>query len=250
MDLTLVVPARAGSSRLVDKNILPFCGLPLAAWSALQASRLDATRVIVSSDSEAYLSIISEALEGNRDASDIEFVRRNSDEASSTAKIFDVLKNWVRRDFITTEWLGLLLPTAPIRNLQDLEALLQASLTDNRARFSCVPYEFPIEFAFSISSHGDDRRWQARVDDSPMKTGKTQSNSLLPAFHPTGTLFVGQTEHYSTSRTSFYSGALPHIVSSISRFDIDTGEDFRLTESVAQACQLDVNSPFVQGFRK
>lgn len=250
MDLTLVIPARAGSTRLADKNILPFCGLPLAAWSALQASKLDASRIIVSSDSEAYLSIISEALEGSSRASDIEFVRRNSDEASSSAKIFDVLKTWVQRDFITTEWLGLLLPTAPIRHFQDLEELLQACLTDERARFSCVPYEFPVEFAFSVSSDGKDGGWQTRLSGSPMKTGKTQSNNLLPSYHPTGTLFVGRTEHYSISRTSFYSDALPHIVSSISRFDIDTGEDFRLAEAVAQACQMGLDSPFVHGFQK
>ena len=48
-----IIPARGGSKGLPGKNILPFCGKPLIAWTieaALECKTLD--RVIVSTDSE------------------------------------------------------------------------------------------------------------------------------------------------------------------------------------------------------
>ena len=32
-----IIPARGGSKRLPKKNVRPFCGLPLVAWSIIQA---------------------------------------------------------------------------------------------------------------------------------------------------------------------------------------------------------------------
>ena len=35
--VTAIIVARGGSKRLLRKNVLPFCGLPLVEWSILQA---------------------------------------------------------------------------------------------------------------------------------------------------------------------------------------------------------------------
>src|SRR5437660_195170 len=53
-----LIPARAGSSRVRDKNIRPLAGHPLLAYtiiSALQSKVFDA--VVVSTDSERYVDI-------------------------------------------------------------------------------------------------------------------------------------------------------------------------------------------------
>lgn len=54
MEVLAIVPARAGSKGLPGKNVLPFLGRPLVAWSVeagLQARLVD--RVIVTTDGEA-----------------------------------------------------------------------------------------------------------------------------------------------------------------------------------------------------
>lgn len=58
MNVYAVIPARGGSVRLYDKNILPCAGKPLLVWSieaALAAKTV--SRVIVSSDSARYRAI-------------------------------------------------------------------------------------------------------------------------------------------------------------------------------------------------
>ena len=53
-----VIPARGGSKRIANKNIRPFCGKPMIAWSigaALTSGLFD--RVIVSTDSEEIAQI-------------------------------------------------------------------------------------------------------------------------------------------------------------------------------------------------
>ena len=248
MDLTLVIPARSGSTRMTNKNIASFCGLPLTAWTVLQACQLGATRVVVSSDSEEYLEIIQGAVDGLITPNCVDFSRRDHSEAKSSSKIFDVLRAWVHGGKIATEWLGLMLPTAPIRIRADLERLLSSSTLDGHARFSCVPYEFPVDFAFRIPVDQDEGTWQPCLDGSPMTTGKTQSNSLGHAFHPTGTLFAARLSHYTSRELSFYSNAIPHVVSAVSRFDIDTFEDFEIAEGVSSSLGMDPGNPFgVQG---
>lgn len=56
-----IIPARSGSKRLKDKNIRPFNGVPLVAYSieaALKSKMFD--EVVVSTDSEEYAAISKE----------------------------------------------------------------------------------------------------------------------------------------------------------------------------------------------
>ncbi|HBH66583.1 MAG TPA: hypothetical protein DDY51_18615 [Erwinia persicina] len=54
----LVIPARGGSKRIPGKNIRPFCGKPIIAWSieaALRSQCFD--RVIVSTDNSEIATV-------------------------------------------------------------------------------------------------------------------------------------------------------------------------------------------------
>ena len=53
-----IIPARGGSKGIPGKNLIPICGLPLIAWSILQAKKSSyVDEVYVSSDSEEILAI-------------------------------------------------------------------------------------------------------------------------------------------------------------------------------------------------
>nr|NIO43200.1 hypothetical protein [Burkholderiales bacterium] len=52
---TAIVPARAGSKRLPNKNVMPLAGKPLLLWTleaCVQTPQID--RVILSTDSREY----------------------------------------------------------------------------------------------------------------------------------------------------------------------------------------------------
>ena len=53
-----IIPARGGSKRLPDKNILPFCGKPLIYYSIIAAKESKfIDEVAVTSDSKKILDI-------------------------------------------------------------------------------------------------------------------------------------------------------------------------------------------------
>jgi len=57
-EVLAIIPARSGSKGIVDKNIRPFNGKPLLAYSVEHAlNATEVTRVIVSTDSEMYAGI-------------------------------------------------------------------------------------------------------------------------------------------------------------------------------------------------
>lgn len=56
-----IIPARAGSKAIPSKNIKPFCGKPLIAWSIQHALQCRyPMRVIVSTDSEEFAAVARE----------------------------------------------------------------------------------------------------------------------------------------------------------------------------------------------
>src|ERR1035437_4268597 len=107
-----IVPARSGSKGLVNKNILPFKGIPLIAHT-IQAAKDSGifSLVHVSTDSNEYAKIANEY------GADVPFLR--SDPLSKdSAKSIDVV------DFVISEYLkqgkkydylALLQPTSPLR---------------------------------------------------------------------------------------------------------------------------------------
>ena len=57
-NIVAIIPARAGSKGLKNKNIIDLCGKPLMAYSIEAALKAEVfSRVIVSTDSERYAEI-------------------------------------------------------------------------------------------------------------------------------------------------------------------------------------------------
>jgi 3-deoxy-manno-octulosonate cytidylyltransferase (CMP-KDO synthetase) len=58
MNFTVIIPARAGASRLPGKPLLDIAGKPMVVRTAEQASRSNAQRVVVATDDDAILTIV------------------------------------------------------------------------------------------------------------------------------------------------------------------------------------------------
>jgi CMP-N,N'-diacetyllegionaminic acid synthase len=111
-----VILARGGSKRLPGKNIRPFLGKPLVAWTieAARKSRL-LDRFVVSTDSPAVMAIAEQL--------DCEVIERPPELASDTASSYDALKHAMQeaglRNFSDT--VVLLQPTSPLRTSEDID---------------------------------------------------------------------------------------------------------------------------------
>jgi len=112
-----IIPARAGSKRLKDKNILNLSGKPLLAWSieaGLKSKYID--KVIVSSEDEKILEIACDY--------DAKIIKRPYHLASDTATTFDTLKHTLE-NIESYDYIVLLQPTSPLRDAKHIDEAIE-----------------------------------------------------------------------------------------------------------------------------
>jgi CMP-N,N'-diacetyllegionaminic acid synthase len=129
-----VIPARAGSKRCPGKNLKPFRGKPLIAWSiasACQSKYID--QIAVSSEDEQIQNTARDYAQGE---SKVFIIRRPKELANDTAMNEDVLRHalTVKPDF---DWIILLQPTSPLRTAEDIDKCLELAKEDGEG---CVSF--------------------------------------------------------------------------------------------------------------
>lgn len=120
-----VIPARAGSKRIIGKNMRDLNGKPLAQWIMETAKGSDLDHVLVTSDDDAVLSLAQRL--------GIEAVRRPVEMAQDTSDIVDAVMHAVSEcgfPLEESDAVVLLQPTSPLTRLGDIDAacrLLESS---------------------------------------------------------------------------------------------------------------------------
>ncbi|MBK8169278.1 MAG: acylneuraminate cytidylyltransferase family protein [Sandaracinaceae bacterium] len=135
-----IIPARAGSKRVVRKNVRTFAGKPLIAWTieqALEAKSLH--RVIVSSDDLDALNIA-------RSFDPKLALERPPELASDTAPAVGYVQHAFRRveDGDSYDAVVILQPTSPLRVASDIDAtvaLLESSGADSAVSVVAVAHD-------------------------------------------------------------------------------------------------------------
>ena len=129
MPVLTVITARGGSTTLPRKNVLPFCGKPLIAYSieaALNAQRAvgNIDRVIVSTD-DAEIADISRKF-----GADVPFMRPPELAKSDTPSL-PVVQHAIgfaeQEKGSNYDWILLLQPTSPLRTEEDIIGALDLS---------------------------------------------------------------------------------------------------------------------------
>jgi YrbI family 3-deoxy-D-manno-octulosonate 8-phosphate phosphatase len=131
-----IIPARGGSKQIPKKNLIPFCGKPLLAWSILQAkSSKYVDDVYVSSDCDEILNSALRygAIPLKRPAA---FA---TDTSSSEDALIDALLQVKQLKPISYEFFVFLQATSPLREPSDIDRCIEKKLaTDANAVFSSV----------------------------------------------------------------------------------------------------------------
>ena len=112
-----IIPARGGSKRLANKNILDLGGKPLISWTieaSLKSRYINTT--LVTSDSQEILSIAKQ--------DKAHTIKRPSELASDTSTSFEAIKhaieNTQKHDYVI-----LLQPTSPLRSYKHIDEAIE-----------------------------------------------------------------------------------------------------------------------------
>jgi pseudaminic acid cytidylyltransferase len=215
-----LIPARSGSKRIPDKNIKLFGGHPIM-WYPIRAA-LDSklfSRVIVSTDTPEYAEVAKGC------GAEVPWYR-NLETAGDTAALEDVLAEAMERER-GDEWC-MILATAlfvtpavlfdtysAFRRQPDLTALVTA-----------VPYEHPVQRAFTRSIEG--KVWPLFWDGL-----RRRSQELEPTYHDAAQLYWVRRsflESWRKRRTDILL-QFPAMYVLPRAIDIDTPEDWARAEA-------------------
>lgn len=221
-----VIPARGGSKRIPRKNIRPFGGLPMIAWSiraAIESGCFD--RIVVSTD-DAEIAATAREL-----GAETPFVRPEalSDDHTGTLPVIAHAVRWLQTRGITARAVCCIYATAPFVRADDLRRGL-AVLEDTRAdfAFSVTSYAFPIQRAVRITEQG-------RVEMFQPSHFQTRSQDLEEAWHDAGQFYWGNAEAWLANKPLFGPNSAPVILPRYRVQDIDTLEDWARAELMLKA---------------
>ncbi len=216
-----VIPARGGSKRIPRKNVRPFFGRPMIAWS-IEAARDSGCfdRIIVSTDDDEIASV------AEAQGAEAPFRRPAalSDDYTGTSSVIAHATAWCKQASVDVSSVCCIYATAPFIQAQDLrDAYNTLEKQGCDFVFSVTSYAFPIQRAIRLTSSG-------RVEMFHPENFAVRSQDLEEAYHDAGQFYWGTASAWLEQRPIYSSGTVPFILPRYRVQDIDTLEDWERAE--------------------
>jgi len=221
-----IIPARGGSKRIPRKNIRPFAGQPIIAYSirtARESGLFD--EVIVSTDDDEIASVAQDH------GASVPF-RRPPDLADDHATTIAVMQHalgWLAENGNDIDLACCIYATAPFVRASDVrDGLTKLLDSDGSFAFSVTAFEFPIQRALRLRADG-------ALEAFAPEHANTRSQDLEPAYHDAGQFYWGRAAAFREGRVLFSPESVPVILPRYLVHDIDTEEDWVRAELAYQA---------------
>ena len=220
MSNVAIITARGGSKRIPGKNIKPFLGKPIIAYSieaALQSGCFD--EVMVSTDDEEIANIAKSY------GAKVPFMRskKTSDDYATTVDVLtEVLEEYGKRgqEF---EYMCCIYPTAPFVTADKLrKAMGLICEKDSDSLVPVVRYGFPPQRSFVISEGNLAYKWPENM--------LKRSQDLEPMYHDCGQFYIMQATRFMESKKVYTDKTYALICSELEVQDIDNLTDWQIAE--------------------
>lgn len=215
-----IIPARGGSKRIPRKNIKPFMGKPIMAYSieaALESRIFD--EVMVSTDDTEYAEIARQY------GAKVPFMRSEktaNDFASTEDVLFEVLDEYEKRG-ATFDNLCCLYSTAPFVSagrIKEAYEKMQKEKAD--AIFTCVAYSYPIQRCLHIVDGKIGMKWP--------EYQSARSQDLEKIYHDAGQFYFARVSQFMIEKDLWMKNCIPMILPETEVQDLDTMTDWQLAE--------------------
>ena len=219
MKYLAIIPARGGSKRLPDKNILDLNGKPLIAWSietAKKSKKID--DIVVTSDSDKILDIAKKY--------NVKTIKRPDFLASDTATTFDVIKHAIENLKEKFEYIVLLQPTSPLRNEKHIDEAIELLEKKN------------ADAVISVCEVDHSPLWSNTLPESLDMSNfirdevkNKRSQDLEKYYRLNGAIYICKTDRLLEEKTFFIKDNIfAYVMDRKSSVDIDDEIDFELAK--------------------
>lgn len=220
-----IIPARGGSKRIPEKNIIDFDGKPMIAWTieaALNSKSFD--RVLVSTEDEKIARIAREW------GADVPFLRdSHTDDFSPVSEatlsaLKQAMAYWPNDDYHTVVQL---MANCPLRTSVDIKAALDAFEQSSRTfQISCFRYGWMNPW------------WAVKLDDNGrpsrlFEDALTQRSQDLPELYcPTGAIWIAKVTDFINAGTFYGAEHCFEPMHWENAVDIDDNEDLSFARAL------------------
>lgn len=221
MKCLAIIPARGGSKRIPHKNIKPFLGRPIIAYSieaALGTGLFE--EVMVSTDDTEIAEI------ARQEGASVPFLR-STENANDYATLADVLVevvNVYKERGNEFDLICCLLPTAPLISSEDVRSAYdQLVMSTFDSICPVVAFSYPILRSLSIDEKGNlNMNWP--------EYRFSRSQDLRPAYHDSGTFYWIKTSSLLKDKKLLGENGTAIVLDEFRVQDIDTDTDWALAE--------------------
>ena len=215
-----IIPARGGSKRIPKKNIKPFLGKPIIAYSieaALKSNLFD--EVIVSTDDVSIAEIAK-----NIGAS-VPFLRteKNADDYATLADVINEVLISYKKIGQEFETVCCVLPTAPFVSSVKLKEAFKKFMNDKLDTvFPVIEFSYPIQRALRFE--------KTTIEMVEEQYLNSRSQDLENRYHDSGQFYWIETAAFLEDKKLFTDNSGAIIISELEAQDIDTETDWKLAE--------------------
>lgn len=228
MKTLAIITARGGSKRIPRKNIKPFLGKPIIAYSiesAINSGLFDEVMVSTEDDEIAAIAMGYGAK--------VPFRRspKNADDFATTADVIvEVLESYeaIGQEF---DYAICIYPTAPFIDSDLINRGFDLLTKGNYDTvFPAMPFGFPIQRAIKLNA-------EARIEMLQPEHLRTRSQDLEQTYHDCGQFYWLNVEKFRQKQEIWTDNSGIVILSEMEAHDIDNIEDWKVAEFKYQILQ-------------
>jgi CMP-N-acetylneuraminic acid synthetase len=220
--IVAIIPARGGSKRIPQKNIVDFCGKPLIAWTIEAAQKTGVFDAIVVSTDDDEIANVSRAY-----GAEVPFLRdKKADDFSPVSEAIIRTIEQLEEVGKTYDLVVQLFAVCPLRTSEEIIDALQF-FTAKKAPLLVSCFKFV----------GMNPWWAIKLDDQfrgerLFNEINMRSQDIPDLYSPTGAIWIGEIETLKKEGTFFGKDQIFWEIDWISGIDIDDDKDLKLAAAL------------------
>ena len=227
--IVAIIPARSGSKRIPQKNIINFFGKPLISYSIIAAKKTKIfDKIIVSTDSDKIGSI------AQKYGAEYLFKRpkKLSGDQIPTSLVVKHAINYLKKENQEPNFICCIYPTAPLILPQDL--INSYKIIKNKKYkcvFSAVKNSYPIQRAFYLNK-------KKQINMLNKKNFNKRSQDFPETFHDAGQFYWGTYNSWMNNQINFSKTSKIYLLPQLRAQDIDNFDDLEVVKQFYKISQF------------
>ena len=217
-----VIPARAGSKRVINKNIKKFFGKPIIGYPIEQAIKSKIfDKIIVTTDSKKIANV------SKRFGADIPFIRPKylSGDKIMPIHVIEHSIKWCEANIAKVNFVCVIYPTTPMINYKDLQkSFKKIKKGIFNYVFSAKKFIYPVQRSFYNRNGSTKMLFK--------KNYNKRSQDLEKVYHDAGQFYWGKRKAWLAKKNIFGRKSSIHLINYLDSHDVDTNEDWNILKKL------------------